>query len=117
MCGNTDAKADRIGESIRIYLISAHTGGLAAVILYLNEPDRHAGPCLLAGALLFLLGLVLTGVQLFVAKDRALNPPTEEIAKGFLAQLSNPHTNTWWSVLSFLFFIIGAILTLATYAT
>jgi hypothetical protein len=102
-------RSRELADSLRKYLIGINTGGIAVVTAL--SKNLSWAPTIM----FFILGIVFCGISLFFAQYRALK--RRDSAKLKMAEpiFSLYRHSRFWNALSFLCFVVGAILGLICY--
>ncbi|MGZ8272021.1 MAG: hypothetical protein ACXW1T_12295 [Methylophilus sp.] len=102
-------RSRELADSLRKYLIGINTGGIA-VVTALSKSLSWAPTIMF-----FILGIVFCGISLFFAQYRTLK--RRDSAKLKMAEPIFPlyRHSRFWNALSFLCFVVGAILGLICY--
>ena len=111
-----EKRSQEIGDSIRVFLTGLNTGGIAvtlAIASGLKNGDNQKWT--LWPIQLFIAGLLIIGVSLFLAKHRELKRKDavkkNEAEPDFTGLFWRSYT---WDIISFLFFILALVVELCT---
>jgi hypothetical protein len=105
-------RSEQIADNIRSYLVTVHTAGIGTIFALIAAKDFLTLKWAFAPFSFFCIGLIITGLNLFAGKDKALKRFHDETQRPKETDARSLDCCFWrrqefWDFLSFWLFITG----------